>query len=131
MTADDEGLAVWIAGVIDQAGRIGGGGSIQIVALIEGKDINGGTAGLFGLLFQSQTAACAFGLGDLFTDIFNDWPIFGDVADGKDTTLMNGGSADDPLVFFGGFRHEGKGSGCDAASGTKVKSGSLFVKGRS
>ena len=104
-TTDDVGVAVRITGVVDVARRVAPLGTVDVITLVQREDIDGGTAGLFGLFHQRIATACGLGLGDFFTHILNDWRVVGNVATGEDAAIMNGRGADGPIAWGEGLRH--------------------------
>ena len=102
-----QGLAVGIAGMVEQAGGVLGGAAVQVLLVVQRKDVHRGHAGLAMACHAGLGAALGLGFGDPFASVLQDLRVLRDVPSGEDATGVNGGPANDVPGWGGrGFGHE-------------------------
>lgn len=107
-------FAVRIAGMIGQARVIIRFVAIEVVRLVQLKNVDGGPPGAKGVLVKSQPAAIRLLFGDAFAHIFDQARSFADETAGKEALTVNPGAPDlkegvDPfgLDRFARYEHDG------------------------
>jgi len=86
---DDPSLAIWIARMIDEAGRVPREIPINVIALREREDIHCGIASLDRFRVLPGAPALAFSLVDALTQILDDRRILGNEAGGIHPAAVN------------------------------------------
>lgn len=105
--ADDLGLTIRLAGVVDEPGIIPRDVAVDVVFFIEDEDINRALAAEGAAFDLGVAAAGGFRLGDFVALVVDDAGAPGDIAGGEDALIVNGGLADDIPGFGRGGGHGG------------------------
>lgn len=103
--ADDLSLAIWFAGVVDEAGIVPWDVAVDVVFFVEDEDIDRSLAADGAAFDLGVAAADGFCLGDLVAFVVDDAGALGDIAGGEDTLIVDRGLADDIPRFGRGGGH--------------------------